>query len=210
MSSEPLWTATKKLHEAEITHHAAKEVLVAGKEGTAEHFEAAKADHELIHSSTSSTMAAAALRERLNNLVTSMFATGMLDENFHQLQSMEEDGTAARGYAADMINLFIKDTKRILNDIAGLLSQPVVDYDMVDVLVRQLKGSSYSVGAKKVNLSCMQFRRFNEPRSKERCLMALALAWSEFCDVRSKFEAMMQIYCLISELEEQIATYGPK
>uniref|UniRef100_A0A453H040 Histidine-containing phosphotransfer protein n=1 Tax=Aegilops tauschii subsp. strangulata TaxID=200361 RepID=A0A453H040_AEGTS len=138
-------------------------------------------------------MAAATLRARLNNLVTSMFATGMLDENFHQLQSMEEDGTAARGYVADMINLFIKDTKRILNDIAGLLSQPVVDYDMVDVLVRQLKGSSYSVGAKKVNLSCMQFRRFNEPRSKERCLMALALAWSEFCDVRSKFEAMMQI-----------------
>ncbi|XP_045083137.1 histidine-containing phosphotransfer protein 2-like [Aegilops tauschii subsp. strangulata] len=148
-------------------------------------------------------MAAAALRARLDNRVTSMFATGMLDDNFQQLQSMGKNETTASGYVAEMINLFIKETKRILNDIAGLLNQPVVDYDMVDVLVRQLKGSSCSVGAKKVNLSCMQFRRFNEPRSKERCLMALALAWSEFCDVRSKFEAMMQ-------LEEQIATYGPK
>ncbi|KAM3295150.1 hypothetical protein ACQJBY_037795 [Aegilops geniculata] len=148
-------------------------------------------------------MAAAALRARLDNLVTSMFATGMLDDNFQQLQSMGKNETTASRYVAEMINLFIKETKRILNDIAGLLNQPVVDYDMVDVLVRQLKGSSYSVGAKKVNLSCMQFRRFNEPRSKERCLIAFALAWSEFCDVRSKFEAMMQ-------LEEQIATYGPK
>ncbi|KAI4998821.1 hypothetical protein ZWY2020_054163 [Hordeum vulgare] len=82
-------------------------------------------------------------------------------------------------------------------------NQPVVDFDMVDVLVRQLKGCSYSVGAKKVNHSCMQFRRFYEPRSKERCLMALNLAWNEFSDVRSKFETMMQ-------LEEQIAAYGPK
>ena len=49
MSSKALWPATKKLHEAEITHHAAKEVLVAGKEGTAEHFEAAKADHDLAY-----------------------------------------------------------------------------------------------------------------------------------------------------------------
>ncbi|XP_020188654.1 histidine-containing phosphotransfer protein 2-like [Aegilops tauschii subsp. strangulata] len=147
-------------------------------------------------------MAAAAIRARLDYLVTSMFTTGMLDENFQQLRSMEENGTAALGYVTEMINLFIKDTKRILNDIAGLLNQPVVDYDIVDVLVRQLKGCSYSVGAKKVNLSCMQFRRFYEPRSKERCLMALALAWNEFCEVRSKFEAMMQ-------LEEQIAAYGP-
>ncbi|XP_044981084.1 histidine-containing phosphotransfer protein 2-like [Hordeum vulgare subsp. vulgare] len=88
-------------------------------------------------------MADAALRDRLNTLVTSMFATDMLDENFHQLKSMEEDGTAAPGYVADIINLFISNTKRILNDIAALLNQPVVDFDMVDVLVRQLKGCSY-------------------------------------------------------------------
>ena len=110
----------------------------------------------------------------------------MLDENFQQLQSMEEDGSAALGYVADIINLFINNTNRILNDIAGLLSapnpsslpllqlsrlarsgthpscllcfaihrsQPVVDYDMVDVLVRQLKGSSYRYNDDKPFLS---------------------------------------------------------
>uniref|UniRef100_A0A453H086 Histidine-containing phosphotransfer protein n=1 Tax=Aegilops tauschii subsp. strangulata TaxID=200361 RepID=A0A453H086_AEGTS len=148
-------------------------------------------------------MAAAAIRARLDYLVTSMFTTGMLDENFQQLRSMEENGTAALGYVTEMINLFIKDTKRILNDIAGLLNQPVVDYDIVDVLVRQLKGCSYSVGAKKVNLSCMHFHQFIESRSKEGCLMALALLTNEFCDVRDKFQTMMQ-------LEQQIAACGPK
>uniref|UniRef100_N1QTK4 Histidine-containing phosphotransfer protein n=1 Tax=Aegilops tauschii TaxID=37682 RepID=N1QTK4_AEGTA len=69
-------------------------------------------------------MAAAALRARLDNRVTSMFATGMLDDNFQQLQSMGKNETTASGYVAEMINLFIKETKRILNDIAGLLSAP--------------------------------------------------------------------------------------
>ena len=48
----------------------------------------------------------------------------MLDDNFQQLQSMGKNETTASGYVAEMINLFIKETKRILNDIAGLLSAP--------------------------------------------------------------------------------------
>ncbi|XP_037441803.1 histidine-containing phosphotransfer protein 2-like [Triticum dicoccoides] len=83
------------------------------------------------------------LRSQLNTHVASMFAWGMLDENFQQLQSMEEDGSAAPGYVAEIINLFINNTNRILNDIAALLNQPALNFDMVDVLVRQLKGCSY-------------------------------------------------------------------
>ena len=96
----------------------------------------------------------------------------MLDDNFQQLQSMEEDGSATPGYVADIINLFINNTNRILNDITALLSallsssafvissrsgthrscllcfpvhgnQPVANFDMVDVHVCQLKGCNY-------------------------------------------------------------------
>ncbi|XP_048527880.1 histidine-containing phosphotransfer protein 2-like [Triticum urartu] len=81
-------------------------------------------------------MVAATLRAQINTHVASMFASGMLDENFQQLQSMEEDGSAALGYVADIINLFINNTNRILNDITALLNQLVVNFDMVDVLVR--------------------------------------------------------------------------
>jgi hypothetical protein len=110
----------------------------------------------------------------------------MLDENFQQLKSMEEDGIATPGYVAEIINLFISNTKRILNDIAALLSallsssafvilsrwgthrscllcfpirrnQRVVDYDMVDVLVRQLKGCSYRYNDDKPFLSLPSF-----------------------------------------------------
>ncbi|KAI4998822.1 hypothetical protein ZWY2020_054164 [Hordeum vulgare] len=148
-------------------------------------------------------MSAAALRAQLNALVTSMFATGTVDEYFQYLQSMDEDGSSGPGLVAEVINLFIGNANGILNDITGLLNQPVPDFDKVDDLVHQLKGCSCSVGAKKVNLSCMHFNQYIEARSKEGCLMALALLMNEFCDVCNKFQTMMQ-------LEQQIAAYGPK
>ncbi|KAM3295151.1 hypothetical protein ACQJBY_037796 [Aegilops geniculata] len=148
-------------------------------------------------------MSAAALRARLNNHVTSMFATDTVDEYFQYLQSVDEDGSSAPGLVAEVINLFIGDANSILNGIAGLLNQTVVDFNKVDDLVHKLKGCSCSVGAKKVNLSCMHFHQFIEARSKEGCLMALTLLTNEFCDVRDKFQTMMQ-------LEQQIAACGPK
>ncbi|KAI5021722.1 hypothetical protein ZWY2020_058452, partial [Hordeum vulgare] len=69
------------------------------------------------------------------------------------------------------------------------------------MILHGLKGASYpdsyaqkfNVGAQKVKLACMHFRQFYEAKSKQGCLMALALVRSEFCDVRSKFQTMMQI-----------------
>ncbi|XP_048540284.1 histidine-containing phosphotransfer protein 2-like [Triticum urartu] len=86
-------------------------------------------------------MAAAALRAQLNNLVTSMFAMGMVDEYFQCLQSMDEDGSSGPTLVPEVINLFIANTNRILNDIVGLLKQPV-NFNKVNNLVHQLKGCS--------------------------------------------------------------------
>ncbi|KAI4998819.1 hypothetical protein ZWY2020_054161 [Hordeum vulgare] len=123
-----------------------------------------------------------ALQAQLNALLASMFATGMVDDQFQQLQSLEE-GAARRA--------------------SSRRDQPAVDFDKVDAHVHQLKGSSSSVGAQKVKLACMHFRQFYEAKSKDGCLMALALVRSEFCDVRSKFQTMMQ-------LEQQIEACSPK
>ncbi|KAM3295146.1 hypothetical protein ACQJBY_037791 [Aegilops geniculata] len=148
-------------------------------------------------------MAAAALRAQLAALLDNMFATGMVDDQFRQLQSLQEEGGGASSFVAEVATLFIDDADRIIADIAALLDQPVVDFDKVDAHVHQLKGSSSSVGAQKVKLACMHFRQFYEAKSKEGCLMALALVRSEFCDVRNKFQTMMQ-------LEQQIEACSPK
>ncbi|KAF7047089.1 hypothetical protein CFC21_056055 [Triticum aestivum] len=81
--------------------------------------------------------------------------------------------------------------------------QPVLDFDRVDALVQQLKGCSSSVGANKVSVSCMHFRRFNHAKTKEGYLMALAPVMNEFYDVRNMFLTILQ-------LEEQIDALSPK
>ncbi|KAI4992824.1 histidine-containing phosphotransfer protein 2-like [Hordeum vulgare subsp. vulgare] len=147
-------------------------------------------------------MAAAALRAQLNAHIASMYATGAVDAYFQQLQSMDE-GSAATGFVAEVVNIFLNDADRILNNIDGLLNQPAVDFYKVDALVHQLIGSSSTVGAKKVKLACMHFRQFYVAQSKERCHMSLALLRSEFSDVRNKLQTMLQ-------LERQIAALSPR
>ncbi|XP_073360766.1 uncharacterized protein [Aegilops tauschii subsp. strangulata] len=89
-------------------------------------------------------MAAVALRAQLNTLVTSMFAMGMVDEYFQYLQSIDEDGSSAPGFVAKVINLFITNANRILNDIAGLLFHFIlletkVEWGVVTVLFSRQK-----------------------------------------------------------------------
>ncbi|XP_010909682.1 histidine-containing phosphotransfer protein 2 isoform X3 [Elaeis guineensis] len=112
-------------------------------------------------------MAATALKEQLNGLVNSMFAEGLLDEQFQQLQ-MLQDGSNP-GFVAEVVTLFCEDSERILADLTKLMDQAVVDYSKVDAYVHQLKGSS------------------------SRCMRALNVVKHEYYHLRSKFETMLQL-----------------
>ncbi|TVU10555.1 hypothetical protein EJB05_44136 [Eragrostis curvula] len=142
-------------------------------------------------------MAAAALKEQLNAHINSMYATGMVDEQFQQLQMLQDDGSSP-GFVAEVVTLFCDDAERIITELTKLLEQPVVDFDKVDAYVHQLKGSSASVGAQKVKFTCMQFRQLCQDKNRDGCIMALTVVRSEFYDIKNKFQTMLQ-------LEQQIA-----
>ncbi|XP_008776068.2 histidine-containing phosphotransfer protein 2-like isoform X1 [Phoenix dactylifera] len=146
-------------------------------------------------------MAPTALQEKLNGLVNSMFAEGLLDEQFQQLQ-MLQDGSNP-GFVAEVVTLFCEDSERILAELTKLMDQAVVDYSKVDAYVHQLKGSSSSVGAQNVKLACIQFRQFCEDNNKEGCMRALNVVKHEYYHLRSKFETMLH-------LENRIQAYETK
>ncbi|KAL6646364.1 hypothetical protein ACP70R_017972 [Stipagrostis hirtigluma subsp. patula] len=128
--------------------------------------------------------------DQLNALVSNMFATGLLDEQFHQLKNLQDPSTP--DFVSEVIALFCDDGVQIIDELAKLLEQPTVDFDMVDSFVHQLKGSSASVGALKVKNTCIQFREFCKQKSRDGCIMTLDSARTEFYDVRSKFQTMLQ------------------
>ncbi|CAL9070050.1 unnamed protein product [Musa banksii] len=146
-------------------------------------------------------MSLMALREQLNGLVNSMFLEGLLDDQFEQLQMLQDESSP--GFIAELITLFCGDSERILAELTKLLDQAVVDYQKVDAFVHQLKGSSSSVGAQHVKLACVQFRQFCEEHNKEGCLCALNVVKHEYYLLRGKFDTMLQ-------LEQRIQAYESK
>ncbi|XP_077235838.1 histidine-containing phosphotransfer protein 2-like [Tasmannia lanceolata] len=146
-------------------------------------------------------MASMALKEQLSGLVNSMFREGLLDEQFTQLQMLQDANNP--DFVAEVISLFCDDSERILAELTKSLDQAVVDYQKVDAYVHQLKGSSSSVGAQHIKLACIEFRHFCEENDREGCLQALHVIKHEYFNLRSKFETMVQ-------LEQKIRTYDTK
>uniref|UniRef100_A0A1D1ZBV2 Histidine-containing phosphotransfer protein n=1 Tax=Anthurium amnicola TaxID=1678845 RepID=A0A1D1ZBV2_9ARAE len=146
-------------------------------------------------------MAAATHKDQLNGLVNSMFVEGLLDDQFTQIQMLQDANNP--GFIAEVITLFCEDAERLLNELTKLLEQPAVDYNKVDAYVHQLKGSSSSVGASHVKQGCIEFRQFCEENNKEGCLHTLNLVKHEYFRLRSKFEVMVQ-------LEQRIQAYDSK
>nr|AEY84978.1 histidine-containing phosphotransfer protein [Wolffia australiana] len=146
-------------------------------------------------------MAAAAIRDQLNGLVNSMFAEGLLDGQFNQLQMLQDETNP--GFVAEVITLFCEDAERLIKELSTLLDQPVVDYFKVDAYVHQLKGSSASVGAQYIKLACVKLRQFCEAKNKEGCAHALNLIRHEYYRLKVKLEMMVQLERRIQAYEGQ-------
>ncbi|XP_020594915.1 histidine-containing phosphotransfer protein 2-like [Phalaenopsis equestris] len=134
---------------------------------------------------------AAFAQEQLDALVNGMYREGFLDEQFQQIRALDEGGSP--DFLVELLGLFCADAERILNELTGLLNQPIVDYKKVDAYVHQLKGSSASVGAHSVKLTCMLARECCDKNDKEGCLQALNLAKQRFYELSKRFNIMIQL-----------------
>uniref|UniRef100_A0ACD6ADY2 Uncharacterized protein n=1 Tax=Avena sativa TaxID=4498 RepID=A0ACD6ADY2_AVESA len=133
--------------------------------------------------------------------VANMFTTGLLDDQFHQLQLLQERSTP--NFVADVVKLFCEDGEQIIDELAKLLDKPCVDFDKVDAFVHQLGGRSASVGAQRVKNACVQFHEFIQEKSRDGCLKALYALRNDFYDLRNKFQNLLQ-------LEQQVQASYPK
>ncbi|KAF7046666.1 hypothetical protein CFC21_055684 [Triticum aestivum] len=122
---------------------------------------------------------------QLNTLVANMFAAGMLDDQFRQLQMLQDE--SAPDFVAEVITLFCEEGKRIIGEITKQLDQPYVDYDKMDIFVDQLWGSSAHVGAQRVKNTCIRFHECCQEKSRVGCLKTLDSVRNDFYDLCSMF-----------------------
>nr|PNR59838.1 hypothetical protein PHYPA_002630 [Physcomitrium patens]BCP96815.1 histidine-containing phosphotransfer 1 [Physcomitrium patens] len=133
------------------------------------------------------------------DLVDSLLAEGILDDQFTQLQMLQDESNP--GFVEEVVTLFFDDSEKLLNNLTDSLKTDPIDYKTVDGHVHQFKGSSSSIGAQRVKELCIKFRICCENGDKQGCLGHLVKVKEEFNTVRTKLGKIL-------ELENQIVAKG--
>ncbi|XP_031255442.1 histidine-containing phosphotransfer protein 1-like [Pistacia vera] len=139
------------------------------------------------------------LQKKLVDYKTSLFNEGILDDQFTQLQQLQDESNP--DFVVEVVSLFFKDSERLFDELAKTLDQQNVDFNRLDAHVHQLKGSSSSIGAQRVQKVCILFRNYCEVRNIEECLKCLQQLKREYYFVKNKLETLFK-------LEKQIMEAG--
>ncbi|KAJ8440135.1 hypothetical protein Cgig2_003460 [Carnegiea gigantea] len=99
---------------------------------------------------------------------------GILNDQFNQLVSLQDESNPE--FVFEVVTLFFEDSERLLNELSKSLGQQNVDFKKVDTHVHQLKGSSSSIGAQRVQNACIVFRNFCDEKNIEGFLEKQILA----------------------------------
>ncbi|XVF06173.1 hypothetical protein REPUB_Repub06bG0024700 [Reevesia pubescens] len=139
------------------------------------------------------------LQRQLVDYTASLYNEGFLDEQFTQLQQLQDESNPE--FVFEVVSLFFKDSERLLNELTKTLDQPKVDFKRVDAHVHQLKGSSSSIGAQRVQTICIAFRNYCEEQNIEGCRICLQQVKTEYALVKNKLDTMFK-------LEQQLLAAG--
>lgn len=139
------------------------------------------------------------MQRRLAEYTKSLFMEGVLDNQFSQLQQLQDESNP--DFVVEVVSLFFDDSDRLINDLTRALDQPNIDFKMVDSHVHQLKGSSSSIGAERIKNVCIAFRNFCEEQNVEGCMRCLQQVKQEYCLVKNKLETLFR-------MEQQIVAAG--
>ncbi|KAM7472748.1 hypothetical protein LguiA_010931 [Lonicera macranthoides] len=139
------------------------------------------------------------LQRQFIDYTTSLYEEKYLDEQFRQLQQLQDESNP--DFVVEVVSLFFDDSERILNELANALDQQSVDFKRVDALVHQLKGSSSSIGAQRIQKMCIAFRNYCEEQNIEGCLNCMQQVKNEYSLAKNKLETLFKI-------EQQILAAG--
>ncbi|KAL2325458.1 hypothetical protein Fmac_024516 [Flemingia macrophylla] len=139
------------------------------------------------------------LQRQLVDYNASLFHEGFLDDQFNQLQQLQDESNP--DFVVEVVTLFFEDADRLLNELTKALGQPSIDFKRLDAHVHQLKGSSSSIGAQRVHRVCISFRNSCEEQNVEGCLKNLQQVKHEYSLVKSKLETLFR-------MEQQVLAAG--
>ncbi|XP_047341197.1 pseudo histidine-containing phosphotransfer protein 6-like [Impatiens glandulifera] len=138
------------------------------------------------------------LRVDMNRLLALLFHQGVLDEQFIQLQQLQDDSSP--NFISEVVNIYFNESDKLLRNLTNLLMEKdlKVDYKKIGMHINQFMGSSSSIGAKRVRNVCVDFRAASEMANRFGCLRALEMVEHEYCYLKNNLHEYFH-------LEQQLA-----
>ncbi|XP_052176473.1 pseudo histidine-containing phosphotransfer protein 6 [Diospyros lotus] len=132
------------------------------------------------------------LRADMNRLLASLFHQGVLDEQFLQLQQLQDHSSP--NFVSEVVTIYFHESEKLLSNLRQLLlDREFSDYKKMGMHLNQLMGSSSSIGAKRLRNICVAFRAATEQNNRNACLRALELLEHEYCYLKNKLHELFQI-----------------
>ncbi|KAF3654431.1 Histidine-containing phosphotransfer protein 4 [Capsicum annuum] len=100
---------------------------------------------------------------------------GYVDEQFIELEELQDDATP--NFVEEVVSLFYEDSARLIHAIDQSLENHPIDFAKLDNYMYQFKGSSSSIGAKKVKTECTQFMEYCRARNVEGPAFITLVRW---------------------------------
>ncbi|KAL8537289.1 hypothetical protein ACS0TY_012445 [Phlomoides rotata] len=120
-----------------------------------------------------------------------LFNQGYLDEQFLQLEDLQDEVNP--NFVEEVVKLFYTDSARFLRNIEVTLDKSPRDFDKLDNVMHQFKGSSSSIGAKKVKKECTQFQEYCKVGNLEGCIRTFQEVKQEHATLKRKLESYFQL-----------------
>ncbi|XP_073119157.1 histidine-containing phosphotransfer protein 4-like [Henckelia pumila] len=120
-----------------------------------------------------------------------LFDQGYLDDQFIQLEDLQDEANPT--FVEEVVNLFYSDSARFIKNIELTMHNGPFDFEKLDNIMHQFKGSSSSIGAKKVKKECTQFQECCKAGNFEGCMKAFQEVKQEHAALRRKLESYLQI-----------------
>ncbi|WJX91962.1 Histidine-containing phosphotransfer protein 4 [Trifolium repens] len=131
-------------------------------------------------------------RMQLVAMKQSFFDQGLLDEQFIQLEELQDDINP--NFVEEIVTLYYRDSLRLISSIEQALKERnLLDFNKLDTLMHQFIGSSSSIGAKKVKAECSLFREYCRGGNIEGCTKSFQQCKKEYASLRMKLEAYFQL-----------------
>jgi histidine-containing phosphotransfer protein len=129
--------------------------------------------------------------QAVNNLVAQLQHEGLLDEQFIQLMQLQDETNP--DFVVEVVQLYFDDSVSKIERMHTMFMSSNVDYNELDQIVHQLKGSSASLGAMTVAQHCIHLRESCEVQDVSSCRLLVSQIADSFSHLKTRLDVFVHL-----------------